>query len=78
MILEAVPGREIMTARKSAIPTQKIAAAVCGLGLSAYMARENDQDKFELGELTLLYNALGTDGQDTIAAYVSKKFPVRV
>ena len=78
MILEAAPGREIRIARQSAIPTQKIAATVCGLGLSAYMARENDQDEFKIGELKLLYDNLGTDGQDTIAAYIAKKFPVKI
>lgn len=78
MILEAAPGREIRVARQSAIPTQRIAAKVCGLGLSAYMARENDQDSFELGTLEMLFDALGTDGQDTIAAYVGKKFTPRV
>ena len=78
MILEATPGQEIRAARRSAIPTQRIAASVCGMGLSAYMAREADQDKFTLGELKKLYENVGTDGKDTIAAYMAKNFPVRV
>jgi len=78
MILEATPGREIRAARRSAIPTQRIAASVCGLGLSAYRAREEDQDRFTIGDLKRLYANVGTDGKDTIAAYMAKNFPVRL
>lgn len=78
MILEATPGQEIRVARRSAIPTQRIAASVCGLGLSAYRAREADQDSFTLGELRKLYANVGTDGKDTIADFMAKNFPVRV
>ena len=74
MILEAVPGREVRTARKSAITTQGIAARVCGIGETAYNRREIDQMKFEIGELSKLYAALGTDGKDTIWAWLEKIF----
>ena len=74
MILEAEPGGEIRMARKSAIATQSIAASVCGLGLSAYVRREKDQEEFTIGELKRLYSVLGTDGKDTIAAYMAKIF----
>lgn len=75
MILEAVPGREVRTARKSAITTQGIAARVCGIGETAYNRRELDQEKFEVGELRRLYAELGTDGRDTLWAWLEKIFP---
>ena len=78
MVLESLPGEEVRTARKSAIPTQRIAASVCGMGLNAYLNRENDQEKFQIGELRMLYGSLGTDGRDTIAAWVRKIFPMQV
>lgn len=78
MILEANPGDEIRTARKSAMTTQRIAASVCGLGMNAYINREKDQDQFKLGELKKLYAACGTDGKDTIAAYMAENFPAQV
>ncbi len=78
MILAAKPGFEIREARRSAIPTQRAAAAACGIGLSAYRSREADQDRFTLGELKRLYASVGTDGRDTIADYVAKNFPVRL
>ena len=74
MIIKAEPGREVYEARRSAMPTQAEAAEVCGLGLSAYMARENDQGKFKVEELARLHAALGNDGRDTIAAWLQKIF----
>lgn len=74
MVLDSAPGREVMTARKSCMTTQAIAAAVCGLGLSAYRRREENQDEFQVGELERLYGAMGTDGRDTLADWVCKKF----
>lgn len=78
MILEATPGKEVREARRSAITTQRIAASVCGLGLSAYMSREADQDSFKMRELKKLYKAVGTDGKDTIADWLVKNFPDRL
>ena len=77
MILESTPGREVRTARKSCMPTQAIAAGVCGLGLSAYRNREENQDDFSIGELRRLYRAMGTDGKDTLADWVVKNFSSR-
>ena len=74
MILESTPGREVRTARQSCMPTQAIAAGVCGLGLSAYRNREANQDEFQVGELRKLYRAMGTDGKDTLAAWLLKNF----
>ena len=75
MVLETVEGREVRTARKSAIPTQVIAARVCGLGETAYNRREISQMEFKVGELARLYAALGTDGKDTMRAWLQKTFP---
>lgn len=75
MILEAAEGREVRTARRSTIPTQDIAASVCGLGETAYNRRELDQDKFRVGELRRLYSKLGRDGKDTMHAWLEKIFP---
>jgi len=74
MILETTPGNEVKVARKSAMTTQRIAASVCGLGMNAYLNRENDQDSFEVGTLKKLYDNLGTDGKDTIRDWLGKKF----
>ncbi len=74
MILEASPGNEVRTARKSAITTQKIAASVVGLCETAYNAREQNQDSFSIGELRKLYECLGTDGRETLRAWLLKIF----
>lgn len=74
MILESIPGREVRTARQSCMPTQAIAAGVCGLGLSAYRRREENQDEFQIGELRKLYKAMGTDGKDTLESWIAKNF----
>lgn len=74
MILESTPGREVRTARQSCMPTQAIAAGVCGLGLSAYRRREENPEEFQVGELRKLYRAMGTDGKDTLMAWILKNF----
>lgn len=76
MILEAVSGSEIKVARRSAIPTQKIAASVIGRGETSYNALENNQGEFTVSELKRLYDNLGRDGKDTIRAWVAKIFEI--
>ena len=74
MILESASGNEVRTARKSAIPTQKMAGAIIGKSLVTYNHLEQQQDNFTIGDLEKLYKHLGTDGKDTLAAWVQKKF----
>lgn len=74
MKLEASEGREVRTARKSAIPTQQMAGKILNMGTTKYNHLEQHQDEFTIGQLNELYQVLGTDGKDTIAAWVQNKF----
>lgn len=74
MILEAEKGREVQTARKTVISNTEKACKVVGLSVPTYSKREQDQESFTIRELQLLYDALGADGKDTIAAWVNGKF----
>ena len=74
MQLEAVKGREVRTARKSAIPTQKMAGLILNMGETKYNHLEQSQEDFTIRQLKTLYKALGTDGKDTLAAWVQNEF----
>lgn len=77
MILEAQEGQELRTARKSAVPTQVMAAAILDMTPPTYIKLEKNQDTIRLGELEKLFNVLGTDGKDTIKAWLAKKFSIQ-
>lgn len=76
MILEAQDGQELRTARKSAVPTQVMAAAILDMSAPTYIKLEKDQDSIKVGDLAKLHSTLGTDGKDTINAWLVKKFSI--
>jgi len=77
MLVQSKSGTEIRTARKTAIPTQTLAADALGMSVATYNSRELHQENFTIKELKMLYSMLGDDGKDTIAEYVQRTFPAK-
>lgn len=74
MKLDAPEGRELMVARKSAIRTQKQAAMMLGRNTAYYNDLEQHQEKARIHELKTIFDAVGTDGKDTIKAWLNGMF----
>ena len=70
MILEAEKGREVQAARRTVIKTQDEAARLLGKSHVWYNRKEQDQEGFTVRDLRIIYDALGADSKDTIAAWL--------
>jgi len=74
MIIQSQAGSEVRAARKSIFARQDQAANILGMCPSTYCNRELDQENFTVRELKTLFDHLGTDGKETITAWLNSFF----